>query len=320
MLAFVRTRGLKKLGPDQLSELSGLYRYACTQLARRESRGESAQSLARYRSLASSAHGVLFRGLDKSGQSFWRRTSELLLAEAPRAIRAEWKLLLASFTFMYGLALASYYAVSNDLSLAFSLLNPGAVSNEIAQLTELAPGESFRGNFTFGLGESPETATLIMFHNMAVGVLFFAAALIPPLYIGILATNGLMLGTYTAVAGHWDQAGSISSILWCHGVIEIQAIVLAATAGLVIVRGVVAPGARTRGFAIKHESRKAWTLLAPVFALLFISGLIEGFISPHMPASTRIAVAILTGIGLILWVAIGGRSSTGTARVEPSGQ
>ena len=320
IVGLVRTRGLKKLTPEQLTELTDLYRHACTELARRESRGESAASLARYRSLASDAHGVLFRGVKASNASLLRRAQEMLLVQSPRAIRSEWKLLTASLILMYGLALAAYYAVANDLSIAFSLLNPQAVSNEIEQLSQLAPGESFRGNFTFGIGESPETATLIMFHNMGVGVLFFASALFPPLYLGILMTNGLMLGTYIAVAGHWGQAGSISSVLWCHGVIEIQMIVLAATAGLVIVRGVVAPGARSRGFAMKHESKRAWALLAPVFPLLFISGLIEGFISPHMPTSTRIAVAIVTGLGLVAWVTLCGRDSAGSTSVKPSGQ
>jgi len=320
IVELVRTRGLKKLSPNQLTELTDLYRHACTELARRESQGESAQSLSHYRSLASDAHGVLFRGSKASNKSFLHRTKEMMLVHSPRAIRAEWKLLTTSLVLMYGLALAAYYAVANDLSLAFSLLDARAVSGEIEQLSQLAPGESFRGNFTFGIGESPETATLIMFHNMGVGVLFFASALFPPLYLGILMTNGLMLGTYTAVAGHWGQAGSISSILWCHGVIEIQMIVLAATAGLVIVRGVVAPGARTRGFAMKHESKRAWALLAPVFPLLFFSGLIEGFVSPHMPMTTRIGVAVVTGLGLIAWVTLGGRSSAGAPGVEPSGQ
>ena len=320
MLAFVRTRGLKSLETEQLTELTELYRHACTQLARRETRGESGQSLDQLRNLASTAHGLLFRGTTKQSGTFVQRAVRMLMVESPRAIRAEWKLLFASFFLMYGLAIASYYAVSRDLSMAFSLLAPEAVSNEISQLSELAPGEAFRGNFTFGIGEAPQTATLIMFHNMGVGVLFFAAALIPPLYIMILATNGLMLGTYTAVAGHWDQAGSISSILWCHGVIEIQAIILAATAGLVLVRGLIAPGARTRGYALKAESSRAWALLAPVFPLLFISGLIEGFVSPLMPTSTRIAVAVLTGIGLLMWVGLSGLDSARTTRVEPGRQ
>jgi uncharacterized membrane protein SpoIIM required for sporulation len=146
-----------------------------------------------------------------------------------------------------------------------------------------------------------------MAHNMAVCVLFFGAALLPPLYLYVLATNGLMLGTYTAVAGHWDQAGAISSILWCHGTLELQAIILSGSAGLVLVRSWIAPGPWSRREAMSRESRRAWALLAPAFPLLFCAGLIEGFISPHAPHGVRLAVAVTSALALGLWITLGGR-------------
>jgi uncharacterized membrane protein SpoIIM required for sporulation len=182
------------------------------------------------------------------------------------------------------------------------------VSQEIAQLEATAEGEPFRGNFTFGIGQSPTTAGWIMAHNMSVGVMFFGAGLVPPVFLLLPSVNGLMLGTYTAVAAHWGQAGAISSILWCHGVIEIQAIVLAGAGGLVLVRAWVAPGPWTRGHAMAIESRRAWKLLAPVFPLLFVAGTIEGFVSPHAPIGVRVATAVVTGLGMVAWVVLGGRT------------
>jgi len=138
----------------------------------------------------------------------------------------------------------------------------------------------------------------------------------------LLATNALMVGTYTAIAGHWGQAGAISSILWCHGVIELQMIVLAGAAGLVLVRAIVAPGPWDRRERLASETRVAWRLFAPVAPLLVVSGLIEGYVSPHAPFGVRVATAVGTGVALVLWVGLGGR---GTAeadagpRLEPSG-
>ena len=235
------------------------------------------------------------------------RALVFLLEVAPRAIRAEARLLACSFGLLYGLAFLAWVGVSRDLDLAYSLLTPEFVDQEIAQLAALNEGQAFRGNFTFGLGESPVTAGWIMLHNLGVGVVFFATALLPPLYLYMLGTNALMLGTYTAVAGHWGQAGAISSILWTHGVLEIQAIVLVGTAGLVLVRAWVRPGARTRGHALQHESRRALELFAPVFPMLVVAGLIEGFVSPHAPLAVRLAVAIGSGLALVAWVGLGGR-------------
>ena len=123
--------------------------------------------------------------------------------------------------------------------------------------------------------------------------------------------NALMLGTYTAVAGHWDQAHSILSILLCHGVLEIQAIVLAGTAGLVLVRAWVRPGAVTRRHALLIESRRALVLLAPTVPILVVAGLIEGFVSPHAPTEVRLTVAAVTGVLLLAWVLLGGRAPRG---------
>ena len=49
------------------------------------------------------------------------------------------------------------------------------------------------------------------------------------------------------------------------------------------------------------ESRRAWALLAPVFPFLTLSGLIEGYISPHAPFAIRIAVAVASGVLLVVW-------------------
>ena len=144
-------------------------------------------------------------------------------------------------------------------------------------------------------------------------MLFFASALVPPFYAYLLGTNALMVGTYTAVAGHWGQAGANSSILWCHGVLEIQAFLLAGTAGLCLVRAWVRPGPWTRRHALQRESRRALVLIAPVFPLLLVSGLIEGLVSPHASVQTRLAVAVTTGVLLVAWVLLGGRRTAPVA-------
>ena len=237
------------------------------------------------------------------------RLVRLFLEEAPRAIRAEWRLLSLSLALIYGLALLAYFAVSRDLDLAPSLLAPAMVEAEISQLEATANGEPFRGNFTFGWGESPAAAGMVTLNNIGVGILFFASALLPPLYLYVLSNNALMLGTYTAVAGHWGQAGAISSILWCHGVLEIQAIVLAGTAGLCLVRAWVRPRAYTRRHALQRESRRALLLLAPTVPILIFAGVIEGFVSPHAPIAVRVAVAVVTGVLLLVWALFGGYSA-----------
>ncbi len=303
------TRGASELSGSELLELPQLYREASDALARAEAQARDRARTARLRGLVARAHAALYAPPRPPAGTVVARSVRFLLQESPRAIRAEWKLGLGVLLSFYGLSVLAYLTVRHDLELAFALFDPGAVSQEIAQLRATASGEPFRGNFTFGLGESPQTAGWILAHNTSIAILFFGAGLLPPLFLFMLATNALMLGTYTAVAAHWGQAGAISSILWCHGVIELQMIVLAGLSGMVLVRAWIAPGPWSRAHAMSLESRRAWALLAPTIPLLFLSGLIEGFVSPHAPAPIRLAVAAASAIGLALWIGLGGRSS-----------
>ncbi len=304
---------------QELLLLPRLYRHACSVLARLQATGEDPRGAAGVRVLISRAHAVLYRPDDGGAKAWMSRLVELFLVQSPRAIRAEWRLLALSLVLDYGFALLAWFAVSHDLDLAPSLLDPRMVEQEIEQLQETARGEPFRGNFNFGFGASPLTAGMIVLHNIGVGILFFASALVPPVYFYIVSVNGLMLGSYTAVAGHWGQAGAISSILWTHGVLEIQALVLAGTAGLCLVRAWVRPGPWTRRHALQRESKRALELFAPVFPLLVIAGLIEGFVTPHAPLAVRVTVAIASGVGLVAWVLLGGRrrEPVGAARARP---
>jgi uncharacterized membrane protein SpoIIM required for sporulation len=308
------SRPLSSWSETELLELPRLYRHACTRLAELEAEGEDPRLAAELRARIAAAHGILMVDEPRRRGDRLGRTLELVLRVSPRAIRAEWRLLACSFGLVYGLALLAWLGVRRDLDLAYSLLDPAMVQSEIEQLAALAEGEPFRGNFDFGLGRSPLTAGALMLHNIGIGILFFASALLPPLYLYILSTNGLMLGTYTAVASHWGQASAISSILWTHGVIEIQALVLAGTAGLVLVRAWVRPGPYTRGHAMARESRRALELFTPVIPLLVGAGLIEAFVSPHAPLAVRLAVAGASALALIAWVALGGRRTRGAAQ------
>jgi uncharacterized membrane protein SpoIIM required for sporulation len=310
--------GLGRLDADELAALPRLYRFASSLYARLESDQSDAAAAAKLRPLILKAHELLYRDLDRTNRPLVKRLAEFLFATSPRAIRAEWRLLTGSAAFFYGISLLAGWLVSRDLALAYTLFDSNTVDAEISQLIATADGAPFRGNFTFGLGESPGTAGWIMAHNMGVCVLFFGAALLPPLYLYVLASNGLMLGTYIAVAGHWDQAGAISSILWCHGVLELQAIILAGTAGLILVRAWVAPGPWSRREAMARESRRAWALLAPTFPLLFCAGLIEGFISPLAPHPVRVLVAVSSAVALVVWVTLGGRPARRPAPAPPT--
>lgn len=300
-------RGLATLSETELFELVRLYRFAATRVSLFETEKRAPETITSLRNLTARAHGLLGAREVSTREPLLHRLARFFFTDVPVAIRAEWKLLCASFALMYGIAGISWAVVANDLDMAWSLFDPNVVAIEISQLQATPEGEPFRGNFTFGLGESGMTAGWIMAHNMGIGVLIFASALVPPFYAYLLTVNGLMLGTYLGVAGHFGQTGAISSILWCHGTLELQAIGIAGAAGLVLVRAWIAPGSWSRRHALRLEAARSWRLLAAVFPMLFFAGLIEGFVSPHVGLAARVSVAVASGILLIAWIGFGGR-------------
>ena len=302
-----RARRPARLSADELERLPRLYRHASSLYARLETAGDDAPGQEDLRRALERAHAVLYRPVERARGGRLGRAVRYLMVRSPRALRREWRMLVFSFALFYGFVLLAAALVADDLGMAFGLLDPGMVARELEQLEALGQGQPFRGNFTFGLGESPGAAGMVMANNMGVSILFFAAGLVPPLFLLLLATNGLMVGTYTAVAGHYGQAGTISSILWCHGALELQAIIVAGCAGMILVRGWLAPGPWSRRHAIRLESRRALEVLAPVFPMLFVAGLIEGFVSPHAPTPVRVVTAVVTGGAWLAWLLLAGR-------------
>jgi uncharacterized membrane protein SpoIIM required for sporulation len=312
ILVRLRRGRLSRLSSADLRALPRLYRAASSLYARLETRGGDPGTLAETGDLVRRSHAVLYRSTSASQLRWYQKLGQLYMVDAPCALRAEWRLFVFILALFYGLAIIAYAAVSQNLELAFTLLDPLSVANEISQLESLQEGQSFVGNFTFGIGESPSTAGWIMAHNMGVSVLFFASGLLTPFFIYLLASNALMVGTYTAVAAHWDQGSAIMSVLACHGTLELQAIVIAGMAGLIMIRAWIAPGPWTRSHAMHLESRRSLLILAPVFPMLFFAGLIEGFVTPHVGTAARLTVAVVTGCTFLGWLLLAGRGA-GTA-------
>jgi hypothetical protein len=123
--------------------------------------------------------------------------------EVPRTIRREWRLLALSFGLVYGPRASPSPRCATTRSRA-PPCTPPLVEAEFKFSSETADGEPFRGNSPSarrvaadrGLDHAPQ-------HARRRGLLRLRA--VPSALSALLATNGLMLGTYTAVAGHWGR-------------------------------------------------------------------------------------------------------------------
>jgi len=131
------------------------------------------------------------------------------------------------------------------------------------------------------VGVKPLASSAITTNNLSVSFAAFAGGIFAGLgTVYIMLFNGVLIGT-VAVACH--RAG-LSVPLWSfiapHGALELPAIFIAGGAGLVLARGLLAPGFLARKDSLAQGAAVAVRLVLGVIPLLIVAGLIEGFVSP----------------------------------------
>lgn len=95
----------------------------------------------------------------------------------------------------------------------------------------------------------------------------------------IIFVNAQGLGISAAVMNRYDRLDQFFLYISPHGQLELYAIFLAAAAGLMIFWSWIAPGARTRAQALAQDGRAFFTIVVGMVAALFVSGIIEGFVT-----------------------------------------
>jgi hypothetical protein len=106
----------------------------------------------------------------------------------------------------------------------------------------------------------------------------------------------------------YDRAGLFFGLILPHGMLELTAVFVAAGVGLRIFWAWVEPGPHTRMAAIAREGRAAMSVALGLVVVLFISGVIEAFVTPSpLPTWARIAIGILAEAVFLTYVFTLGR-------------
>jgi uncharacterized membrane protein SpoIIM required for sporulation len=151
----------------------------------------------------------------------------------------------------------------------------------------------------------------IAFRCFATGVLFGLGS------VFFLVYNGLTIG---AVAGLVTGAGHGKNLLTftcTHGAFELTAIVISATAGMVMGYALVDTGGRTRFGSLRARGRDIVYLVVGAALMLAIAAVIEGFWSPSgAPARVKYGTAIAAYTLVISYLSFAGRA--GRRRATPA--
>jgi uncharacterized membrane protein SpoIIM required for sporulation len=124
----------------------------------------------------------------------------------------------------------------------------------------------------------------------------------------VILQNAQNLGVTAAIMFAYDEADTFFLYIAPHGMLELTCVFVAAGAGLRLGWSWVDPGPRTRSQALNQEGLAAGALALGLAATLFISGLVEAFVTPSgLPTWARIGIGASLWAGFIAYVFVLGR-------------
>ncbi|QED47791.1 stage II sporulation protein M [Cytobacillus dafuensis] len=244
-------------------------------------------------SLVSKSHNLLYKdqmtSVNQIRYFFSTKFIGLLLEQ--------WKFIIVALLLFTLGAAGSFFSVVNDPLHIYSILPA-----EMAQGVDPEQLGSNDGNV-----DSSLMSASIMTNNIQVAILAFAGGVtFGLLTVYLLIYNGIIVGALAALFWHYGKTYDFWAYIVPHGMIELTAIFIAGGAGLLMGYKLFVPGNFTRGFQLKQQAKRSVQLLLGTIPLFVIAGIIEGFITPAaISLEAKYAVAFLTVIGLILYIAIG---------------
>jgi uncharacterized membrane protein SpoIIM required for sporulation len=314
--ALVRTAqssGLRKLQPEQIAQLSPLYRDVCADLSRAQAARYSAPLVDYLQGLTADAHTVLYGG---HARGRWlgrvRASSVRVAVEAfPRAVRRHWVAMLVAFLLFFVPFFGGLFATLANPSFAVRIVPE-------SQLRPLV--EAYRQGFESGRAAGLDAAMAGFYVNNNVGIALrcFATGLAFGLGSAFyLVQNGLATGAimgYVVVHGAGDN---ILTFIVGHGSLELGAIVLAGGAGLALGWSIVAPGDKTRVASLQATAKSVVVIVFGAAVMLFMAAAVEGFWSgSSIPSLVKRIVGGVMFTIVMSYILLAGRGSKEAEALE----
>ena len=285
--------GVKKLTREELARFGPLYRRTAADLAYARLRGADPALLEHLNALVLRAHGLLYAERGPGAARLWTFFSKgfptLLRKSAPY-------ILLPTGLFFLGMAVGAALQW-RDPAFLVALGDDPEGRRDMYKEMPTSEGDAGR----------PAMAAFLMTHNTQVAFVAFALGVLgaAPAALPVLMT-GLQVG---AIAVEQHRAGNglwFWSFIAPHAVPELTAIFVAAGAGMMIGRSLIAPGDLARRDAVKLASRTAVRLVLGTVALFILAGLTESFVSPTaLPPWAKFGFLGLMATLLTLYLQLG---------------
>lgn len=283
-----------RLNPAEASEFLTLYRAASKDLSRIVTVAPDSETAARLSVIVHRARTHL-SSIPRGPMSAFVRFA---VRSLPASLyRLRWMLLGVTAFFLGSAVVAAVWALNTPGAL--DALMPPAQQQAFAE-DEFVDYYKENPNSVFALG--------VWTNNAWIAVQWIALGITGIYVVFGLLMNGVNVGFSAAVMYAHDYEADFWSYILPHGIPEITCILIAAAAGLQIFVAWVIPRAMTRGQALAKEARSLMTVAGGLVFFLFLSGLVEGFITPNpLPVWLKISVGVGLTLGIFAYATLLGR-------------
>ncbi|MET9110985.1 stage II sporulation protein M [Streptomyces zhihengii] len=183
-----------------------------------------------------------------------------------------------------------------------------AAPDELRRLTE--PGGEYETYYSSHPAASFAAQVWTNNAQAAAMCLTLGAFLCLPV-IWVLFLNVLNLGIGIGLMASAGRLDTFLGLVLPHGLLELTAVFVAAGTGLRLGWTVIDPGPQTRRAALAQRGRAAIGMAIGLAVVLFVSGVIEGFVTPSgLPTWARITIGIVAELLFLAYVyVLGGRAA-----------
>ncbi|MFJ9158725.1 stage II sporulation protein M [Streptomyces griseoviridis] len=301
----------RRLTGAEADELVALYQRTATHLSLIQSSAPDPQLTGRLSQLVARARNAV----TGTRRASWRDVTRFLTEGFPAAVYRSRRWWVPTALLSTAVAVLLGWWIGTHPEVQASIAAP----DELRALTR--PGGQYETYYSSHPAAS--FAAQVWTNNAwaAAQCLIFGVFLGLPV-LWILFQNMLNLGVGFGLMSSGGRLDTFLGLVLPHGLLELTAVFVAAGTGLRLGWTLVDPGQRTRRTALAEEGRAAVGMAIGLALVLFVSGAIEGFVTPSgLPTWARIGIGVAAEAAFLAYVfVLGGRAvrAGATGDVEAS--
>ncbi|WP_393058468.1 stage II sporulation protein M [Streptomyces sp. LN549] len=290
----------RRLTGAEADELVDLYQRTATHLSLIQSSAPDPLLTARLTQLVARARSTV----TGTRRASWRDAAHFLTAGFPAAVYRSryWWIPTAVLSVLLAALMGWWIGTHPEVQSAI------AAPEDLRRLT--SPGGEYETYYSSHPAASFAAQVWTNNAQAAAMCLVLGAFLCVPV-IWILFVNVLNLAVGIGLMSSAGRLDTFLGLILPHGLLELTAVFVAAGTGLRLGWTVIDPGPYTRRAALAQQGRAAIGMALGLALVLFVSGVIEGFVTPSgLPTWARITIGIAAELAFLAYVYIlGGRAA-----------